>query len=90
VRSGWQCLLVCGAFALFLVLPLARTTSAQEQDSVRGAPAEPVDAADIRAQMKVAESLLGKTPDRGAIYYFLAASYAQLRETLPAIEQLQK
>jgi sugar lactone lactonase YvrE len=62
----------------------------QEQDEVRGVPAEPTNAAEIRAQMAIAQDLLGKTPDQGAIFYFLAASHAQLQEVLPAIEQLQK
>jgi sugar lactone lactonase YvrE len=62
----------------------------QEQGDVRGAPAEPTDAPEIRAQMAVAQDLLGKTADRGAILYFLATAHATLGETLPAIEQLQK
>jgi hypothetical protein len=69
-----------------VVAPLA----AQEQEETRGAPAEPADTAEIRGQMAIAESLLGKTPDRGALLYFLAASHALLRETLPAIEQLKE
>jgi hypothetical protein len=72
---------------VLLAVPVLR---AQEQDDTRGAPAEPTDAGEIHAQMKIAEDLLGKTPDRGAIFYFLAMSHASLRETLPAIEQLQK
>jgi hypothetical protein len=76
---------------LLLVIPAALPLFAQEQEEdTRGAPAEPVDAAEIRAQMRLAENLLGKTPDRGAILYFLAASRALLRETLPAIEQLKQ
>jgi hypothetical protein len=63
---------------------------AQDQDAVRGVPAERTDAQQIRAQMSLAESLLGKTPDRGAVLYFLAVSDATLGEILPAIDQLQK
>jgi sugar lactone lactonase YvrE len=77
--------------ALIVSLLVANALQAQEQqDDVRGAPAEPTDAAEIRAQMATAQDLLGKTPDRGAVLYFLAVSHAMLRETLPAIEQLQK
>ena len=78
------------ATALFFCAAIPAVLCAQEQDEVRGAPAEPSDTAEIRAQMKLAEDLLGKAADRGAILYFLAASHATLRETLPAIEQLQK
>jgi SMP-30/gluconolaconase/LRE-like protein len=77
--------------SLLLVIPATPPAIfAQDQEDVRGAPAEPVDAPEIRAQMAVAENLLGKTPDRGAILYFLAVSNASLREILPAIEDLQK
>jgi hypothetical protein len=77
-------------FVFLLLLAAPPVLSAQDQDEVRGAPAEPADAAEIRAQMTLAKNLLGKTPDRGAILYFLAVSHAMLRETLPALEQLQQ
>jgi hypothetical protein len=79
-------------FFLTLLLSVATLSrlSAQEPEETRGAPAEPADAADIRAQMNLAESLTGKTPDRGAILYFLAASHALLGEALPAIDQLKQ
>jgi hypothetical protein len=73
------------AFAV-AVAPLA----AQEPEETRGAPAEPADSAEIRTQMSTAENLLGKTPDRGAILYFLAASHALLRETFPALDRLKE
>ena len=77
LRAGFLCLSVFFAPTLLL---------AQEQDDLRGAPAEPTDTAEIRAQMAIAENLCsGKIPDRGAILYFLAVSHALLRETLPAI-----
>ena len=57
---------------------------------MRGMPAERTDAQQIRAQMTRAESLLGKTPDRAAVLYFLAVSHATLGDILPAIDQLQK
>jgi DNA-binding beta-propeller fold protein YncE len=63
---------------------------AQDQDDSRGAPLERDDATEIREQMKIAASLLGKTPDQGAVLYFLAASNALLGETLPAVDQLKK
>ena len=79
--------------AVFLcVSPLfgAAAVFAQDEDAVRGVPAERTDAQQIRAQMNRAESLLGKTPDRGAVLYFVAVSHATLGDILPAIDQLQK
>jgi hypothetical protein len=81
------------AFAtlFFLLVSLASFgVSAQEQEDVRGVPVEPADAAEIRAQMATAEDLLGKTPDRGAILYFLAESHAQLLEQRPAMSRLSE
>ncbi len=79
---------------IFFLLPLLAgfvpLLKAQDQDDTRGSPAEPVDAAEIRAQIAVAQNLLGKTPDRGAILYFLAASHAYLRDILPAMEELRQ
>jgi hypothetical protein len=80
------------AFRLILLLfgVLAPPLVAQDQESTRGAPAEPVEGSAIHAQIKIAEGLLGKTPDRGAVLYFLAASHALLREAIPALEQLKE
>jgi hypothetical protein len=77
-------------FASAVALLAAAAIIGQEPDETRGAPAEPADAADIRAQMAIAESLISKTHDRGAILYFLAVSHALLHETLPAIQQLKE
>jgi sugar lactone lactonase YvrE len=76
--------------SLVLLFGVPSFLLAQEQEEVRGAPAESTDAAEIQAQIALAEKLLGKTPDRGAILYFLAVSHATLRETLPSLELLQK
>ncbi len=78
-------------FAIFFcALPFAPTANGQEQQELRGAPLERDDAAEIRDQMSIAESLVGKTPDRGAILYFLAASHALLGETLLAVANLKE
>lgn len=66
------------------------TASAQDQEQLRGSPLERDDATEIREQMTLAENLLGKTPDRGAILYFLAASHALLGETFPAMANLKE
>src|SRR5450755_2468555 len=75
---------------LFLCSSAPCIVSAQEQDEVRGVAAEPADAPEIRAQMAIAENLLGKTPDRGAILYFLAESHAQLLEQRAAMSRLSE
>jgi hypothetical protein len=78
-------------FSVLAIFPLACFAFAQpQQEETRGAPAEPVDAPEVRAQMKLAQELLPKFPDRGAILYFLAAAHQHLDETLPALESLKK
>ncbi|HET8965280.1 MAG TPA: SMP-30/gluconolactonase/LRE family protein [Candidatus Acidoferrum sp.] len=62
----------------------------QQEDEVRGAPAEPVDAADVRAQVAAAEALLPTYVDRGAVLYFLAAARMHLGETREALDRLQQ
>ncbi len=71
---------------LLCTIPLA----AQESDESRGTPVEPAAAAELREQIALGESLLGKTPDRGAVLYFLATAHAQLHEILPALTQLKE
>ncbi|HTZ47398.1 MAG TPA: hypothetical protein VMH20_07390 [Verrucomicrobiae bacterium] len=71
-------------------LLLVGAAHAQDEDNLRGAPAERTDARQIRSQMNAVENLLGKTADRGAVLYFLAVSHARLGDILPAIDQLQK
>jgi hypothetical protein len=78
-------------FSLIVCFLIALPVSAQEEEQpARGSLEEPADAAQIRAQIALAEKLLGKTPDRGAVLYFLAASHAQLRETLEALDNLKE
>lgn len=76
--------------SLLCLFASALFANAQEQEETRGAPLERDDAAEIREQMSIAQGLLGKTPDQGAVLYFLAASHALLGETLPAVAQLKK
>ena len=77
-------------FLFVAILFASCRVSAQEQEEVRGAAVEPADAPEIRAQMAIAENLLGKTPDRGAILYFLAESHAQLLEQRAAMSRLSE
>ena len=78
------------AFLFLCSLFFPPTASAQDQEQMRGSPLERDDATEIREQMTVAENLLGKTPDRGAILYFLAASHALLGETFLAMANLKE
>ena len=70
------------ACSLLLLLLVGCLTAAQAQESAR----EP----EIRAEMATAENLLGKTPDRGAVLYFLAATHAQLQEPSEAMDNLKQ
>lgn len=63
---------------------------AQQEEEMRGAPAEPANAAEIRAQIGILEMLKSTYPDRGAILYLLAASRQQLGETREALQLLKE
>jgi hypothetical protein len=65
-------------------------TQAQDQEEIKGAPAELADAQEIRAQIAAVEKLQPKFPDQGAALYFLAASKEHLRETREALDLLKK
>jgi hypothetical protein len=51
---------------------------------------EPANEPEIRAEMAAAERLLGKTPDRAAVLYLLAALHAQLGEIHEAMSNLKE
>ena len=51
---------------------------------------EPANEPEIRAEMAAAEQLLGKTPDRAAVLYLLAALHAQLGEIHEAMSNLKE
>lgn len=70
------------AFGSLIFFSAAFTPLVDAQDSVN----EP----EIRTEMALAEKLLGKTPDRGAVLYFLAASHAQLQEPSEAMANLKQ
>jgi hypothetical protein len=77
--------------ALFLVLLLAGVSApAQQQEELRGAPAEPDDAAEVRAQIAAVEKLLPTFVDHGAILYFLAAAKQHLGESREALDLLKQ
>lgn len=62
----------------------------QKEDEVRGAPAEPDDAGEVRVQIAAVEKLLPTYVDRGAVLYFLAAAKIHLGETREAMELLKQ
>ena len=62
----------------------------QQEGEVRGAPAEPDDAAVVRAQIAAVEKLLPTYVDRGAALYFLAAARMHLGETREAMDLLKQ
>ena len=68
---------------------LASLAGAQ-QDPVRGTPAEPADAAEVREQIATVQKLMPSLPDRGAALYVLAVSKQHLHETLEALALLKE
>ena len=73
--------------AVFSVAPFARS---QDQEEIKGAPAEPTDAQEIREQIAAVQKLQPTLPDRGAALYFLAAAKQHLRETREALAFLKE
>jgi hypothetical protein len=75
------------ATALFALPALAQQSTPEE---VRGAPAEPTDSAETRAQIAAIEKLLPNFPDRGAALYVMAAAQQHLGESREAIKLLKE
>jgi DNA-binding beta-propeller fold protein YncE len=63
---------------------------AQQQEEVKGAPAEPADAAEVRRQIALVEKLEPALPDRGGALYFLAGAKQHLGETFEAVKLLKE
>jgi len=63
---------------------------AQQQEEIKGAPAEPADAAEVRRQIALVEKLEPALPDRGGSLYFLASAKQHLGETLEALKLLKE
>jgi hypothetical protein len=72
----------------FLFVPPAAL--GQDPEEIKGAPAEPADAQEIRDQIAAVEKLQHTLPDRGAALYFLAAAKQHLRETREALALLKE
>src|SRR5262245_23184972 len=82
--------LVLFLFSMSLLRAQQPVTPPQNDDEVRGAPAEPVDAAEVRAQIAAVEELLPTYVDRGSVLYFLAATKMHLGETREALDLLKQ
>src|SRR5580700_1927352 len=73
--------------AVMFLPPMARC---QDQEEIKGAPAEPTDAQEILEQIVAVQKLQPTLPDRGAALYFLAAAKQHLRETREALALLKE
>jgi sugar lactone lactonase YvrE len=78
--------ILCFASLFLFSLP----AHAQDQEEIKGAPAELADAQEIRAQIAAVEKLQPKFPDQGAVLYFLATAKEHLRETREPLDLLKK
>jgi hypothetical protein len=70
-------------FLLFLLLSSAAL-------STRALPQEIANEEELQAQLQTAKKFLGQTADRGAVLFFLAATYAQLNEPHEAVANLRE
>jgi hypothetical protein len=80
--------LIIAGFTAVLLVP--RTARSQDQEEIKGAPAEPTDAQEVREQITAVQKLQRTLPDRGAALYFLAAAKQHLRETREALALLKE
>jgi hypothetical protein len=78
------------SFLLILCLLGASPARCQDQEEIKGAPAEPTDAQEIREQIAAVQKLQHTLPDRGAPLYFLAAAKQHLHETREALALLKE
>ena len=82
-----RCATIIFLLAGLMASPAARS---QDQDELKGVPAEPANAQEIRSQIAAVQKLQHTFPDRGATLYFLAVAKERLRETLDALALLQE
>jgi sugar lactone lactonase YvrE len=83
----WSVLAFLYLLAVLFSSPVARC---QDQEELKGVPAEPTDAEEVRAQIAAVEKLRATLPDRGAALYYLAVSKQHLRETREALALLKE
>jgi hypothetical protein len=77
-------------FCLLTFLYAPTVALGQDPEEIKGAPAEPADAQEIRNQIAVVQKLQSTLPDRGAALYFLAAAKEHLRESRDALALLKE
>jgi DNA-binding beta-propeller fold protein YncE len=77
---------------LVLCAPPARgqANERQKDEEVRGGPAEPDDAAEVRAEIAAVRKLLPAYVDRGAALFYLAAAEMHLGESREALNLLKE
>lgn len=78
------------ALLLLPVIALPQPAPAQEEEPVKGAPAEPLDAPETREWIAAVERMLPSIHDRGAALYVLAAWKQHLGETREALKLLKE
>lgn len=83
------CLLSCVLTGL-LGFSFAAHAQEKEKEQIKGVPAEPTDAEEVRAQIAIVEKLKAVVPDRGAVLYFLSAANQHLGETREALGLLKE
>ncbi len=81
------CLAIIFLSAGFFTPPAAHS---QDQEEIKGMPAEPANAPEIRGQIAEVQKLQHALPDRGAALYFLAVAEEHLRETRKALALLKE
>lgn len=74
----------------FLFLPLIAHPQEKEKEQIKGALAEPTDAAEVRDQIALLEKLTSRVPDRGAVLYLLSTAKQHLGETREALALLKE
>jgi SMP-30/Gluconolactonase/LRE-like region len=84
----WPSFLALLCLVTFLCVPTV--ARGQDPEEIKGAPAEPADAQEIRNQIAVVQRLKPTLPDRGAALYFLAAAKEHLRENREALALLKE
>jgi len=83
-------LLFLTAFCLQAILGAPAVALGQDPEEIKGAPAEPADAQEIREQIAAVQKLQPTFPDRGAALYFLATAKEHLREGRQALALLKE
>jgi hypothetical protein len=73
-----------------LAFSFAADAQEKEKEQIKGVPAEPTDAEEVRAEIAIVEKLKAVVPDRGPVLYFLAAANQHLGETRKALGLLKE